>query len=208
MHDSFVPYMFSCCVMHISSYFSSYLCTNHLKWTLHLANYPKKLNKFRLLKTRGCQVCFCSGIMATYAICAWVNVLPPPTLCASVCVCTRVVITGRRDLNNGALQKRLDYLNNLTTVVVFITTVLNFFISTFGMQSTGYFPWLMMRIHWCTGMLVARRFQSYISVFIPAFKYNINVNDLNLNFPKPTDLTLFEVYIISLHTYNNIIVLI
>ncbi|XP_067347117.1 ninjurin-2-like isoform X4 [Channa argus] len=58
-----------------------------------------------------------------------------------------IIIIGRRDLNNSTLQRRLDYLNNVTTVIVFITTVLNFFISTFGMQSTGYFPWLMMRIH-------------------------------------------------------------
>ncbi|KAK9525686.1 hypothetical protein VZT92_016371 [Zoarces viviparus] len=55
--------------------------------------------------------------------------------------------TGRRDLNTSTLQKRLDYLNNVTTIIVFITTVLNFFISTFGMQRTGHFPWLMMRIH-------------------------------------------------------------
>ncbi|RVE56767.1 hypothetical protein OJAV_G00224380 [Oryzias javanicus] len=58
-----------------------------------------------------------------------------------------IIIIGRRDLNNSTLQKRLDYLNNVTTIIVFITTVLNCFISTFGMQRTGYFPWLMMRIH-------------------------------------------------------------
>ncbi|AWO98053.1 putative ninjurin-2-like isoform 2 [Scophthalmus maximus] len=58
-----------------------------------------------------------------------------------------IIIIGRRDLNNSALQKRLDYLNNVTTIIVFITTVLNFFISTFGMQRTGHFPWLMMRFH-------------------------------------------------------------
>ncbi|XP_037317617.1 ninjurin-2-like isoform X3 [Pungitius pungitius] len=58
-----------------------------------------------------------------------------------------IIIIGRRDLNNSTLQKRLDYLNNVTTAVVFVTTFLNFFISTFAMQSTGYFPWLMMRIH-------------------------------------------------------------
>ncbi|KAM6895895.1 ninjurin-2-like isoform 3-T3 [Xenentodon cancila] len=58
-----------------------------------------------------------------------------------------IIIIGRRDLNNATLQKRLDYLNNMTTIIVFITTVLNCFISTFGMQRTGYFPWLMMRIH-------------------------------------------------------------
>ncbi|XP_028255356.1 ninjurin-2-like isoform X3 [Parambassis ranga] len=58
-----------------------------------------------------------------------------------------IIIIGRRDLNNSSLQKRLDYLNNVTTIIVFLTTALNFFISTFGMQRTGYFPWLMMRIH-------------------------------------------------------------
>ncbi|CAF97215.1 unnamed protein product, partial [Tetraodon nigroviridis] len=50
-----------------------------------------------------------------------------------------IIIIGRRDLNNGALQKRLDRLNNLTTILVFITAILNLFISTFGMQSGGYF---------------------------------------------------------------------
>ncbi|XP_062238267.1 ninjurin-2-like isoform X3 [Platichthys flesus] len=56
-----------------------------------------------------------------------------------------IIVIGRRDLNNSALQKRLDYLNNMTTIIVFITSVLNFFISTFGMQRTGHFPWLMRR---------------------------------------------------------------
>uniref|UniRef100_A0A1A7YLM1 Ninjurin 2 n=1 Tax=Iconisemion striatum TaxID=60296 RepID=A0A1A7YLM1_9TELE len=58
-----------------------------------------------------------------------------------------IIIIGRRNLNNSTLQSRLDYLNNITTIIVFITTVLNCFISTFGMQRTGHFPWLMMRIH-------------------------------------------------------------
>ncbi|KAG7256994.1 hypothetical protein CRUP_038133 [Coryphaenoides rupestris] len=45
------------------------------------------------------------------------------------------------------IDNRLDYLNNVTTAVVFVTTIINFFISTFGMQRTGHFPWLMIRIH-------------------------------------------------------------
>ncbi|KAM6986563.1 ninjurin-2-like isoform 5-T5 [Aplochiton taeniatus] len=57
------------------------------------------------------------------------------------------IIIGRRDLNNPVLQSRLDYLNNIATWLVTATTVINFFISTFGMQRTGHFPWLMMRIH-------------------------------------------------------------
>ncbi|XP_030211425.1 ninjurin-2 isoform X3 [Gadus morhua] len=58
-----------------------------------------------------------------------------------------IIIIGRRNLNSPPLQNRLDYLNNVTTVIVFITTSLNFFISTFGMTRTGHFPWLMIRIH-------------------------------------------------------------
>ncbi|KAG7256993.1 hypothetical protein CRUP_038132 [Coryphaenoides rupestris] len=58
-----------------------------------------------------------------------------------------IIIIGRRNLNNSTLQNRLDYLNNVTTAVVFVTTIINFFISTFGMQRTGHFPWLMIRIH-------------------------------------------------------------
>nr|XP_020455332.1 ninjurin-2-like isoform X3 [Monopterus albus] len=69
------------------------------------------------------------------------------SLALQIMVGILIIIIGRRDLNNTALQKRLDYLNNKTTITVFITTVLNFFISIFGMQRTGYFPWLMMRIH-------------------------------------------------------------
>ncbi|XP_055087781.1 ninjurin-2-like isoform X3 [Periophthalmus magnuspinnatus] len=58
-----------------------------------------------------------------------------------------IVIIGRRDLNNSTLQKRLDYLNNMMTAILFVTTGLSFFISIFGMQRTGHFPWLMIRIH-------------------------------------------------------------
>ncbi|XP_072309694.1 ninjurin-2-like isoform X2 [Eucyclogobius newberryi] len=58
-----------------------------------------------------------------------------------------IVIIGRRDLNNSSLQKRLDYLNNVTTTMLFITTGMGFFISILGMQRTGHFPWLMIRIH-------------------------------------------------------------
>uniref|UniRef100_H3CQ49 Ninjurin 2 n=1 Tax=Tetraodon nigroviridis TaxID=99883 RepID=H3CQ49_TETNG len=43
-----------------------------------------------------------------------------------------IIIVARRDLNVVSNQKRLDYLNNLVTGVIFITTVINFFISFFG----------------------------------------------------------------------------
>lgn len=40
---------------------------------------------------------------------------------------------------------------------------------------------------------MARGLQSQVSFFMSAFKYDINVNEFNLNFPTPTDLTLFDV---------------
>uniref|UniRef100_A0A8C6UPP6 Ninjurin 2 n=1 Tax=Neogobius melanostomus TaxID=47308 RepID=A0A8C6UPP6_9GOBI len=49
-----------------------------------------------------------------------------------------IVIIGRRNLNNSSLQKRLDYLNNVTTAIVFVTTGLNFFISTFGITLINF----------------------------------------------------------------------
>lgn len=85
------------------------------------------------------EVMWSGNVSFSFCILRWsVNPLP--------CAC--VYVTGRRNLNDGALQNRLDYLNNVATLMVFATTILNFFISTFAMQSTGYFPWLMMRIHW------------------------------------------------------------
>ncbi|KAM9328395.1 ninjurin-1-like [Pholidichthys leucotaenia] len=53
----------------------------------------------------------------------------------------------RRDLNVVSNQKRLDYLNNIATGVIFATTVVNFFISFFGSKRTGFFRWLLARLH-------------------------------------------------------------
>ncbi|KAM8822320.1 uncharacterized protein ACB058_021494 [Synchiropus picturatus] len=49
------------------------------------------------------------------------------------------------DLNVPSNQKRLDYLNNLATGIIFVTTVTNFFISFFGSKRTGFFRWLLAR---------------------------------------------------------------
>ncbi|XP_068442180.1 ninjurin-2-like isoform X2 [Clinocottus analis] len=58
-----------------------------------------------------------------------------------------IIIIARRDLNVVSNQKRLDYLNNLATGVIFLTTVTNFFASFFGSKRTGFFRWLLARLH-------------------------------------------------------------
>ncbi|XP_024147814.1 ninjurin-2 isoform X2 [Oryzias melastigma] len=58
-----------------------------------------------------------------------------------------IIIIARRDLNVVSNQKRLDYLNNVTTGVIFVTTVINFFVSFFGSKRTGFFRWLLARLH-------------------------------------------------------------
>ncbi|XP_069012799.1 ninjurin-2-like isoform X2 [Embiotoca jacksoni] len=58
-----------------------------------------------------------------------------------------IIIIARRDLNVVSNQKRLDYLNNVATGVIFVTTVVNFFVSFFGSKRTGFFRWLLARLH-------------------------------------------------------------
>ncbi|AWO98054.1 putative ninjurin-2-like isoform 4 [Scophthalmus maximus] len=58
-----------------------------------------------------------------------------------------IIIIARRDLNVVSNQKRLDYLNNVATGVIFVTTVINFFVSFFGSKRTGFFRWLLARLH-------------------------------------------------------------
>ncbi|XP_031169349.1 ninjurin-2-like isoform X2 [Sander lucioperca] len=58
-----------------------------------------------------------------------------------------IIIIARRDLNVVSNQKRLDDLNNLATGVIFVTTVVNFFVSFFGSKRTGFFRWLLARLH-------------------------------------------------------------
>ncbi|XP_030211424.1 ninjurin-2 isoform X2 [Gadus morhua] len=58
-----------------------------------------------------------------------------------------IIIIARRDLNVTSNQKRLEYLNNLATGFIFVTTVTNVFISFFGSKRTGFFRWLLARLH-------------------------------------------------------------
>ncbi|CAL8242447.1 unnamed protein product [Merluccius merluccius] len=58
-----------------------------------------------------------------------------------------IIQNARRDLNVTSNQKRLEYLNNLATGIIFVTTVINVFISFFGSKRTGFFRWLLARLH-------------------------------------------------------------
>eukprot|EP00063_Salmo_salar_P068113 XP_014042948.1 PREDICTED: ninjurin-2-like [Salmo salar] len=50
------------------------------------------------------------------------------------------VAMARKDLNNIANQRKLDIMNNVATGLVFITTIINIFITAFGVQKTGLYP--------------------------------------------------------------------
>ncbi|XP_023273689.1 ninjurin-2-like isoform X4 [Seriola lalandi dorsalis] len=51
-----------------------------------------------------------------------------------------IIIIARRDVSEEVNQKRLDSMNNITTILVFLIFVTNIFISVFGMERTGLFP--------------------------------------------------------------------
>uniref|UniRef100_A0A3B4ZE87 Ninjurin 2 n=1 Tax=Stegastes partitus TaxID=144197 RepID=A0A3B4ZE87_9TELE len=50
-----------------------------------------------------------------------------------------IIIIARRDITEEVNQKRLDSLNNMTTIIIFLIFVTNIFISVFGMERTGLF---------------------------------------------------------------------
>ncbi|XP_005040384.1 PREDICTED: ninjurin-2 isoform X1 [Ficedula albicollis] len=51
-----------------------------------------------------------------------------------------LIITARLNLNDIAKQPRLNILNNAATALIFITVILNIFITAFGVQKTGLYP--------------------------------------------------------------------
>ncbi|KAL0967214.1 hypothetical protein UPYG_G00249280 [Umbra pygmaea] len=50
------------------------------------------------------------------------------------------VAMARKDLNNVDNQRKLNIMNNLATGLVFITAIINIFITAFGVQKTGLYP--------------------------------------------------------------------
>ncbi|KAM4674996.1 LOW QUALITY PROTEIN: ninjurin-2 [Discoglossus pictus] len=51
-----------------------------------------------------------------------------------------LIIIARRNLNDVSKQPRLNLLNNVATGMVFITVLINIFITAFGVQKTGLYP--------------------------------------------------------------------
>ncbi|TRZ22832.1 hypothetical protein HGM15179_004255 [Zosterops borbonicus] len=51
-----------------------------------------------------------------------------------------LIITARLNLNDIAKQPRLNILNNAATALIFVTVILNIFITAFGVQKTGLYP--------------------------------------------------------------------
>ncbi|XP_056131907.1 ninjurin-2-like [Lampris incognitus] len=51
-----------------------------------------------------------------------------------------IIVIARRDISEESNQKRLDSLNNTTTVIIFLIFITNIFITVFGMERTGLFP--------------------------------------------------------------------
>uniref|UniRef100_A0A7M4FJT2 Ninjurin 2 n=1 Tax=Crocodylus porosus TaxID=8502 RepID=A0A7M4FJT2_CROPO len=51
-----------------------------------------------------------------------------------------LIIMARMNLNNVSKQLRLNVLNNTATALIFITVILNIFITAFGVQKTGLYP--------------------------------------------------------------------
>ncbi|XP_009555393.2 ninjurin-2 [Cuculus canorus] len=51
-----------------------------------------------------------------------------------------LIISARLNLNDVAKQPRLNILNNTATALIFITVILNIFITAFGVQKTGLYP--------------------------------------------------------------------
>ncbi|KAJ6659960.1 hypothetical protein lerEdw1_018157 [Lerista edwardsae] len=51
-----------------------------------------------------------------------------------------LIVMARLNLTDVTKQQRLDLLNNIATVLVFITVIVNIFITAFGVQKTGLYP--------------------------------------------------------------------
>lgn len=49
-------------------------------------------------------------------------------------------LVARLNLNDVTKQQRLDLLNNIATVLIFVTVVFNILIAAFSMQTYGLYP--------------------------------------------------------------------
>ncbi|XP_063303773.1 ninjurin-2 [Pelobates fuscus] len=51
-----------------------------------------------------------------------------------------LIIIARRNINDTEKHERLDLLNNVATGLVFLTVLINIFITAFGVQKSGLYP--------------------------------------------------------------------
>ncbi|XP_041441889.1 ninjurin-2 isoform X2 [Xenopus laevis] len=51
-----------------------------------------------------------------------------------------LIIIARKNLNDVSKQPQLNLLNNVATGLVFLTVLINIFITAFGVQKTGLYP--------------------------------------------------------------------
>ncbi|KAM9467941.1 ninjurin-2 isoform 1-T2 [Clarias gariepinus] len=50
------------------------------------------------------------------------------------------ILMARKDINIVANQRKLDVMNNIATALVFLTVIINIFITAFGVQKSGLYP--------------------------------------------------------------------
>ncbi|KAM4748490.1 ninjurin-2 isoform 1-T2 [Rhinophrynus dorsalis] len=62
------------------------------------------------------------------------------SLAIQVVIGILLIIIARRNLNDISKQPRLNLLNNVATGLVFVTVLINIFITAFGVQKTGLYP--------------------------------------------------------------------
>ncbi|XP_063785302.1 ninjurin-2 isoform X1 [Pseudophryne corroboree] len=62
------------------------------------------------------------------------------SLALQVVIGILLIIIARKNLNNVSKQPSLDLMNNVATALVFVTVLINIFITAFGVQKTGLYP--------------------------------------------------------------------
>ncbi|XP_075066707.1 ninjurin-2 [Mixophyes fleayi] len=62
------------------------------------------------------------------------------SLALQVVIGILLIIIARRNLNDVSKQPRLDLMNNVATALVFVTVLINIFITAFGVQKSGLYP--------------------------------------------------------------------
>ncbi|XP_069807600.1 ninjurin-2 [Dendropsophus ebraccatus] len=62
------------------------------------------------------------------------------SLALQVVIGILLIIIARKNLNDVSKQPGLDVMNNVATALVFVTVLINIFITAFGVQKSGLYP--------------------------------------------------------------------